>query len=152
MRNRFQHPGTDGFSLVEIGLALGIAAFALFAIFGLLPVGIASNQSSVRQTEALNLATAVVEDLRQAEAGPAAISPRYGISFDPTQASQEFLMDTEGNRVASPQAAFYRVRIALTAPAHGERRATCGTVTLGWPAEAVAPSSTVAAFVAFDRH
>jgi len=140
-------PAANGFSLVEVGLALGIAAFALFAIFGLLPVGIASNQSSVRQTEALNLATGIIEDLRQT--GDAATSPRYGIGIDTSETS--FFIDAGGNP-APAVAAFYRVEVSLTPPAAGKRNATCGTVTLGWPAEADPPSSTVSAFVALDRH
>ena len=35
------------FTLIEVTLALGITAFCLLAIFGLLPVGLRSNQAAV---------------------------------------------------------------------------------------------------------
>ena len=55
-----------GFSLVEIALALGIAAFALIAIFGLLPVGINSNKTAAEQTAVVDIATGLIADMRQA--------------------------------------------------------------------------------------
>ena len=53
-----------GFSLVEVALALGVAAFCLVAIFGLVPVGINSNKASIEETAATNILTSVVSDLR----------------------------------------------------------------------------------------
>lgn len=41
---------TSGFSLVEVTLALGIAGFALIAIFGLLPVGTKSGADAIDAT------------------------------------------------------------------------------------------------------
>jgi uncharacterized protein (TIGR02598 family) len=55
----------SAFSLVEVTLALGVAAFALVAIFGLLPVGLNSNQASIEQTTATSLATRISADLRK---------------------------------------------------------------------------------------
>jgi uncharacterized protein (TIGR02598 family) len=52
------------FSLVEVTLALGIAAFCLVALFGLMPVGIQTNRSATSQTAATNIAAAVIADLR----------------------------------------------------------------------------------------
>ena len=43
---------TAAFSLVEIVLALGVAAFALIAVMGMLPVGVKIQQASVNQTKA----------------------------------------------------------------------------------------------------
>lgn len=53
-----------GFSLVEITLALGVMAFCLLALFGLLPVGLQSNQNAVEQTTAGNIAAAIAADLQ----------------------------------------------------------------------------------------
>ena len=47
------------FSLVEVTLALGVAAFCLIAVFGLLPVGVNSDQTSIQQTAAASLATSI---------------------------------------------------------------------------------------------
>lgn len=52
------------FSLVEVTLAMGIVAFALLAILGLLPVGLKSAQDSneqARATDILNLAATAVQ-------------------------------------------------------------------------------------------
>src|SRR5438105_9667881 len=52
------------FSLVEVTLALGIAAFCLIAVFGLMPVGVQTNRNATSQTAATSLMAAVVSDLR----------------------------------------------------------------------------------------
>ncbi|PYI58832.1 MAG: Verru/Chthon cassette protein B, partial [Verrucomicrobia bacterium] len=52
------------FSLVELTLALGIAAFCLIALFGLVPIGIQTNRNATSQTSATNIMAAVVADLR----------------------------------------------------------------------------------------
>ena len=54
----------DAFSLVELTLALGIAAFCLIAVFGLMPIGVQTNRNATSQTEATNISAAVVADLR----------------------------------------------------------------------------------------
>src|SRR5436190_21311438 len=52
------------FSLVEITLALGVAAFCLLAVFGLVPVGVQTNRNATSQTAATSVIAAVVADLR----------------------------------------------------------------------------------------
>ena len=55
---------TSAFSLVELTLALGIAAFCLIAVLGLMPVGVQTNRNATSQTRATNIMAAVVADLR----------------------------------------------------------------------------------------
>src|SRR5439155_2083771 len=57
---------TAAFSLVEITLALGVAAFALLAIFGLLPTSLKIQQASIQQTTANTIASQIVADLSAA--------------------------------------------------------------------------------------
>jgi uncharacterized protein (TIGR02598 family) len=52
------------FSLVEVTLALGIAAFCLIAVVGLVPVGVQTNRNATSQTAATNILSSVVSDLR----------------------------------------------------------------------------------------
>src|SRR5215813_5749765 len=52
------------FSLVEVTLALGIAAFCLIAVFGLMPVGVQINRNATSQTAATNIIGAIIADLR----------------------------------------------------------------------------------------
>ena len=67
-----------GFSLVEVTLALGIAAFCLIAVFGLIPVGVQTNRNATSQTAATNIIASVIADMR---ATTSSISPQYGITF-----------------------------------------------------------------------
>ena len=57
------HPAA-AFSLVEVTLALGIAAFCLIAVFGLMPVGVQTNRNATSQTAATDIIAAIVSDLR----------------------------------------------------------------------------------------
>src|SRR3981189_2921942 len=52
------------FSLIEVTLALGIAALFLIAVFGLVPVAVLTNRNATSQTRATNIMSAVVADLR----------------------------------------------------------------------------------------
>jgi uncharacterized protein (TIGR02598 family) len=56
--------GTGAFSLVEVTLALGVAAFCLIAVFGLLPTGLKTQQSSIQQTTANAIISTIWSDLR----------------------------------------------------------------------------------------
>ncbi len=55
---------TGAFSLVEIVLALGVAAFALIAVMGMLPVGVKVQQASVQQTKANAVMSQAIDFLR----------------------------------------------------------------------------------------
>ncbi len=53
-----------GFSLVEVALAIGVAAFVLVVILALLPIGMKSNRTSVEETRGTGILTALEADLR----------------------------------------------------------------------------------------
>jgi uncharacterized protein (TIGR02598 family) len=82
MNNRPQ--STAAFSLVEVTLALGVAAFCLIAILGLLPAGVNTNQASVRQTTANGILSAIVADLR-ATSATTSQSKQFAITFGQTK-------------------------------------------------------------------
>src|SRR6266566_4706877 len=52
------------FSLVEITLAMGVAAFCLLAVLGLLPVALKTQQASIQQTTASQVLSNFAADLR----------------------------------------------------------------------------------------
>jgi uncharacterized protein (TIGR02598 family) len=54
----------SAFTLIEVTLALGVATFCLTSVFGLVPIGLTTNQNSSQQTTAAGIATAVSADLR----------------------------------------------------------------------------------------
>jgi Tfp pilus assembly protein PilV len=71
---------TTGFSLVEVTLALGIAAFCLLAVFALIPVAALTSRNATSQTSATNIMAAVVADLR-ATPKTSTTSTQFGIRF-----------------------------------------------------------------------
>lgn len=144
-----------GFSLVEVTLALGVAAFCLIAIFGLLPLGVQTNQNSVSQTAAASLLSSVVADLR-ATPKTSPTSSQYGITFG---AARSLFFDGEGRSVSStdPNATpRYRVTITFPSSPAGTFGPTFVSLKVSWPAlldpAKTTPAGLVETFAAFDRH
>jgi uncharacterized protein (TIGR02598 family) len=54
----------SGFSLVEVAIALGVAAFCLLILLGSLPAGLKTQQASAQQTIANGVITEILGDLR----------------------------------------------------------------------------------------
>ena len=76
------HYRTAAFSLVEVTLALGVAAFCMIAVFGLLPVGVQTNQRATSQTSATSIMANVIADLRATPNPPSLnTSVQYQIRF-----------------------------------------------------------------------
>ena len=154
----------SAFSLVEVTLALGIAAFCLLALFGLIPVGMQTNRNATSQTAATSIIASVVADLR---ATPTAIttSPQFGITFD---TAKTLYFDSQGrascdlaglqqadcaspwNPALQPR---YRVNVTWNSPLAGPRYAD---VKVTWPAPVdpatTTPSGSLEMFAAFDRN
>ncbi len=132
------HPG--GFSLIEVTLAMGIAAFCLLAIFGLLPAGLDSNRESHRHAAAANLATSVTADLQAMlpTAGSASTpsSPLYNISASGTTT---LYLNEDGsinsNATGGDGGPLYRATIDITSPsALTPREASSASINITWAA------------------
>jgi uncharacterized protein (TIGR02598 family) len=143
-----QRYGTRAFSLVEVTLALGVMAFCLIAVFGLLPVGLNSNQAAIQQTRATDILMAVSTDLRST-LSTANSSPRFNIPIP--GGTTLFLKE---NGVPDTQAnSRYRVSITFTPTTN--RMATTGAVLITWPAQQNDPqkaNGSVEEFIALDRN
>ena len=176
MKSRI-HFSSGGFSLVEVTLALGVAAFCLITLFGLLPVGVTSNQMAFEQTAAASVAANIVADLRATPVvATATSSPEYGIPVpaSTTETHTIFLhsdgtaavasggtpsgaVDTNAQASYNPQ---YRVTMTFVPPALQQRSATTVRVLVTWPAmadptAATTPSNfsgSLETIVALDRH
>ena len=155
-----KEPRSAAFSLVEVTLALGVAAFCLVAVLGLLPVGFLQTQAAAQQTRMVNVLAAVVSDLRATAKGRA-VTPRYGIDLAGTGA-QTFYVNEDGSPTGRPGArATAESRYRLTLTVQPSDQATTGVaVKITWPALAdpdpgVNPATRftgfVDAFVALDR-
>jgi len=100
---------THAFSLVEVTLALGIAAFCLIAVFALMPVGVQTNRNATSQTAVTNMMAAVVADLR-ATPKSAPASSHFGIAFG-TDATRYFDNTGQGSTSRTPDS---RYRLIVT--------------------------------------
>jgi uncharacterized protein (TIGR02598 family) len=136
------------FSLVEVTLALGVAAFCLIAVFGLMPVGVQINRNATSQTAATNIIASVVSDLR-ATPNPQIIPSKYGITFG---ADATLYFDGSGQFSTSQQTAS-RYKLVVTFPTSptGLRYVN---LKVTWPAAATVAnaSGSVEMFAAFDRN
>jgi uncharacterized protein (TIGR02598 family) len=152
----------SAFSLIEVTLALGVAAFCLVTVFGLLPIGINSNQISIQQTSAANLAKGIVSDMRATEMSTpvATTSAIYKIPMpvaaSGTSTATLYLRDdgstgtTAVNHNADPtQNPRYRATLFFNPPASG-RASTPVRILVTWPALADPTwSSTPAAYTGY---
>lgn len=141
---------TAAFSLVEVALALGVAAFCLIAILGLMPVGVQTNRNATSQTAATNIMAAIVADLRTTP--PAATtSPQFAITFG-TDTTLYF--DASGQASTSLGTdSRYRLNITWNSAPTGLNYAV---LRVTWPAPidpaTTTPSGVVKIFAAFDRN
>jgi uncharacterized protein (TIGR02598 family) len=137
----------SSFSLVEVTLAIGIAAFCLIAVFGLMPVGVQTNRNATSQTAATSIIASVVADLR---ATPIAnsTSSQFGITFG-TNATLYF--DSAGQFSTSLAA---NSRYQLNVTWNGSAALRYADLKVTWPAAATAAnaSGSTEMFAAFGRN
>ncbi|MGH7983275.1 MAG: Verru_Chthon cassette protein B [Candidatus Udaeobacter sp.] len=137
------------FSLVEIVLALGVAAFCLIAIVGLMPVGVQTNRNATSQTAATNIMAAIVADLRTTPAA-ATTSPQFAITFG---TDKTLYFDALGQASTSLSTdSRYRLSITWNSAPTGLNYAV---LRVTWPASVdpatTTPSGAVKILAAFDR-
>jgi uncharacterized protein (TIGR02598 family) len=124
------------FSLIEVTLALGVAAFCFIAVFGLMQVGLQTNRNATSQTAATSIIAGVVADLR---ATPTAnsTSPLY--------------FDGAGQASTSPTT---NSRYQLNVTWGGSSALRYADLKVTWPATATAANATGSTemFAAFDRN
>jgi uncharacterized protein (TIGR02598 family) len=140
---------TRGFSLVEVTLALGIAAFCLLTVFALVPVALKTQQASVQQTIANQIINELVGDLRA------------DIRLPPGQASHEgdsgFGLHGHWAQLYAPDTVYFNeqgkwLQLNGSPPADATFRAT---IVVSWPAQVdpatVTPAGSVQQFIAVNR-
>jgi uncharacterized protein (TIGR02598 family) len=140
-----------GFSLVELTLALGVAAFCLIAVFGLMPVGVQTNRNATSQTRATHIAAAVAADLRGT---PRAnnTSPQFGITFG---TNRTLYFDSTGQFTTLLGAnSQYQLNVTWTITGGCSTTLPCADLKVTWPAPATSASASgsVEMLAAFDRN
>jgi uncharacterized protein (TIGR02598 family) len=150
-----------GFSLIEVTLALGVAAVSLLVIAGLLPIGIETNQRSIEQTVSADILSAVISDLRATPLtnpqGNAATSTQFGISVPAAggTGTATLFFNSAGRSNSSQQPdSTYRVTITFLANGGGSKTATLTDLDVTWPADPAIGNAKGSAemFAAFDRN
>jgi uncharacterized protein (TIGR02598 family) len=138
----------SGFSLIEVTLALGVAAFCLIAVFGLLPIGVQTNRNATSQTAATSVMAAVIADLR---ATPTfnTTSTQFGITFGTNPPPLYF--DGTGQFTTSLGT---NSRYQLNVTWSGSAGLRYADLKVTWPAAATPANAngSTEMFVAFDRN
>jgi uncharacterized protein (TIGR02598 family) len=130
------HPRSAAFTLIEVTLALGVASFCLLTVFGLVPIGLTSNQNASEQTAAAGVATAISADLHSNPVAGAQTS-RFGLSIP--AAGQP------ANGQAYTQTLFFSQDGALTGPVNSNAVAAGpGLPSVYRATISMTPSSTTA--------
>jgi len=152
------------FSLVELTLALGIAAFCLIALFGLVPIGIQTNRNATSQTAATNIMAAVVADLR---ATPKtnntssqfciALGTSTTLYFDSAgRCSKDSAGSTSpcGVSWVPPLQTRYQLNVTWSTTGGCSAALACADLKVTWPAAAVPAnaSGSTEMLAAFDRN
>jgi uncharacterized protein (TIGR02598 family) len=155
----------SAFSLVEVTLALGVAAFCLIAVLGLLPASIKTQQASIQQTTANSIISQIFSDLRaDLRLPPGLASHETDGGFQPPLHGhwlQRLTPDTlyftqEGKPVNSGQdIAVFRATITYN-PLPPTGSTSLASITVSWPAQVNpatggVPAGSVTTLVAVNR-
>jgi len=155
-----------GFSLVEVALALGIAALCLIVLLGLLAVGVKTQQASLQQTTANDIMSMILGDLRADVRLPPGQASKEGTSGfglhghwlavsqpDTIYFTNQAKMTGNLNATTVPADAAFRAKITYLFPPNTST--SVATVIVSWPAPAdpstTIPAGSVKTFIAVNR-
>lgn len=148
-----------GFSLVEVTIALAVAAFCLIAVFGLIPTGLNTSKAAINLTTATSIMAAVDTDLRAAPLSAGARSPTFGFDLANT-GEQTLVFAADGTPTgaiggAAGNDSLYEAAVTLIPPAADEKSATKARIRVTWPAlvqPVAARPGSVEVVTALDRN
>jgi uncharacterized protein (TIGR02598 family) len=158
---------TAAFSLVEVTLALGVAAFCLITVSGLLPTGLKTQQASVQQTTANHVMTEILGDLRADVRLPPGqyrhLEEDSGFGLhghwanvyapDTLYFTNQATMTGTLSPPSAPADAAFRAKITYLFPPNAST--SVAKIIVSWPAQvdpaASTPAGSVEAFIAVNR-
>jgi type II secretory pathway pseudopilin PulG len=168
-------PETAAFSLVEVTLALGVAAFALLAILGMLPTSIKTHQAIIQQTTANSIISQIFSALRaDVRLPPGQESKACPDPPDPNQPCQWSNLHGHWRDRAVPDTLYFTKEAKQTGTINGSPPAdavfrakityrfpptdttSLADITVSWPAQVDpaadgVPAGLVTTFVAVNR-
>jgi type II secretory pathway pseudopilin PulG len=157
---------TCAFSLVELTLAIGVAAFCLITVFALVPVAVQTNRNATSQTAANNIIASVIADMRGTPRGVTP-SAQFAINLPanaaspadppPCSGTQTLYFNGEGQAATVIEAnSRYRLIVTFVRNPTGATAPTYARLKVSWPAAVdpctITPSGSVETFAAFDRN
>src|SRR5436189_3881910 len=125
------------FSLIEVTLALGIAAFCLLTVFALLPVALKTQQASIQQTTANTIASQIVADLSAALRLPPGLqSKQFNLHGHWAQALHPDIIyfTKDGTYIHSGSTEPQVFMAAVTYLEPPTETTSLADITVGWPA------------------
>jgi uncharacterized protein (TIGR02598 family) len=154
------------FSLVEIVIALGVAAFCLIAVLGLLPVALKTQQASIQQTTATQILSQVGSSLRAAVRYPPGLAAQLqdgdkelhghwlSVGTPDTLYYTNEGVQTGGVSPGGPPAdAVFRLTLTYIAPPTDTT--SLANIIVTWPAQVDpatgTPAGSVETFIAVNR-
>jgi uncharacterized protein (TIGR02598 family) len=135
------------FSLVEVTLAIGVAAFCLVAVAGLIPAGLKTQRTSANQTKANGVMSQVVQFLRADVRLPPGLASKaqgdwtvlHGHWGVPVHIPDTLFFTNDGieingslNASTAPQSAVFRATITYLFPPTATT--SIAKITVSWPA------------------
>jgi uncharacterized protein (TIGR02598 family) len=136
------HKTHAGFSLVEVVIALGVAAVGLIPIFGMLPIGIDNTHTANVQTGAMNLITSIAADIR-ATPPATGISPQFSINTTGTSGQTLYFNEAGVSSTSLSQLTFprYKALIQAVPQLSGSNATVIDRITISWPPQASATTA-----------
>jgi Tfp pilus assembly protein PilV len=160
--------GSAAFSLVEVTLALGVAAVCLIAVLGLLPTSLKTQQTSIQQTTANAIMTQILGDLRaDVRLPPGQVSKEQDSGFGLhghwllVREPDTLFFTSAGTWTGTlgqgdpdaPADAVFRAKITYLFPPNAST--SCAKIVVSWPAQVKlttgTPAGEVETFVAVNR-
>jgi uncharacterized protein (TIGR02598 family) len=103
----------NGFSLVEITMALGLVSCFVLVILGLLPVGLRTIQDSAVQYGTANIGQQVVSELQRMPFSPSSDNKNYAITVLDGRTDY---FSREGVKMSKAEESFFTVQYSLDDP------------------------------------
>jgi uncharacterized protein (TIGR02598 family) len=157
----------QGFSLVEVTIALGLVIFGLVVLFALLPTGLNLVKESADEGVAVNILTMVAADFQSVQRG-SNVTPRFRIPFRVGESSgllgsgTPLFFDESGmwlaNVVAAnPQqaaeaGAFFMGSYSIRSRDAADQTPPNALLMVSWPAMAATPSGNVGILVVLPEN
>lgn len=142
---------TQGFSLIEVVLALGIFAFAVVLIFGLVPVGLNLNRESQEESFAINAMSAIIVDrMSSPREQDSAIYRLPPLSPGMATSTNTLFLDEE-YAVTPQSSAAYKVTVVIDPPEPNSLGPYLMRCQVSWPAFAASHRGCVDTVAAISQ-